>query len=158
MVIRRPILIACCAAAAAVLVAASAGCAARHTQATPSRTPVTATRASKLPGIYLGAMAGPWNGPSVRPSELLLGADWTISKLRWTAWNQRSAEGRGLWVACSGASGPCDKFWAAITVSQVHEHDGARYFAIMRLAGRHHRVIWLVMNTAQGWWQQRKRP
>jgi len=116
--------------------------------------------ARALPGIYLGAMAGPWHGPSVRPSTLLLGADWSIQKLRWTAWSRRRADGRGFFDACTGPAGgpPCEKFWATITVTHVQEHDGSRYFAIMKLTARHRRAEWLAMNTKLGWWDQRRRP
>ena len=58
------------AAAAAVLAAMVAGCVAGHAEASNAR---------RLPGLYLGSMAGDWYGPTVRPGELLLGADWTIS-------------------------------------------------------------------------------
>lgn len=142
------------------VVAASAGCTAGTTAgtiraATHARTPAVVTHARKLPGIYLGAMAGPWYGPSVRPTSVLLGADWNISKLRWTAWNSRRAVGRGFYDACTGPAGgpPCDKFWATITATDVQNHDGARYFAIMKIVGKQ-RQVKLVMNTKLGWWQQ----
>ena len=109
--------------------------------------------AARLPGLYLGSMAGEWYGPVVRPRELLLGADWTIGKLRWTEWNRRDAQGRGYWVACAGAGGPCEMFWATIAASDVREHDGSWYFAIMKVTGGRQRVGWLVMNKF-GCWQQ----
>jgi hypothetical protein len=151
------------AAAAGVLAAAVAGCAAGNAQVIHGTRPSVlghaqeAAHAGWLPGLYLGSMAGEWYGPSVRPSELLLGADWTISKLRWTVWNRREAEGRGYWVACGGAGGPCDMFWATIAASHVSEHDGSRYFAIMKVTGRHQQVQWLVMDKF-GCWQQSERP
>lgn len=151
------------AAAAALLAAAAAGCAAGSAQVTHARRPAAAVHARAeahagwLPGLYLGSMAGDWYGPSVRPGELLPGADWSIGKLRWTVWNRRHADGRGYWVACQGAGGPCDMFWATIAASHVSEHDGGRYFAIMKVSGRHQRVEWLVMNKL-GWWQQSDRP
>jgi hypothetical protein len=98
-------------------------------------------------------MAGPWYGPSLYPSTLLLGAGWTVGKLRWTDWTRWHADGRGYVVACQGAGGPCDNFWATITASRVREHDASRYFAIMKITGRHQQVEWLVMNTKLGWWQ-----
>ena len=152
---------------AGVLVAAVAGCAAGHARVTrarspavaaQARTPRAAARVRGLPGIYLGAMAGPWYGPAVRPSSLPLGADWSIGRLRWTHWSQRRADGRGHYVACQGAGGPCDSFWVTIAASHVREHDGHRYFAIMKITGRHQRAGWLVMNTELGWWQQSARP
>jgi hypothetical protein len=151
------------AAAAGVLAASVAGCAAGSAQAAHARRPASAVHARVaaharwLPGLYLGSMAGEWYGPSVRPSELLLGADWTIGKLRWAVWNRRDAEGRGYWVACAGAGGPCDMFWADIAASHVSDHDGSRYFAVMKVTGRHHRVEWLVMNKF-GVWQSSDRP
>ncbi|HYK32042.1 MAG TPA: hypothetical protein VEV63_08770 [Streptosporangiaceae bacterium] len=152
--------------AAGVLVAMVAGCAAGQADATQApkpraahaRTALLAAHARRPPGIYLGAMAGPWYGPSVRPSSLPLGADWSIDRLRWTHWSRRRADGRGYFVACQGADGPCDNFWVTIAASHVLRHDGRRYFALMKITGRHQRVEWLVMNTTVGWWQQSARP
>lgn len=48
-------------------------------------------------------------------------------------------------------------FWATIAASRVSEHDGSRYFAIMKVTGRHQQVEWLVMNKV-GWWQHSGRP
>jgi hypothetical protein len=55
---------------------------------------------------------------------------------------------------CAGAGGPCDYYRAAITVMHVRTHRGARYFATMKITGRHHHALWLVMNNQVGWWQQ----
>lgn len=145
------------AVAAGVLVAAVAGCAAGHARVADVRGPAVAAQARRFPGMYLGLGAGPWAGPKVRPSALLLGADWTVGKLRWTDWSRRHADGRGYYVACQGAGGPCDRFWAAIAANHVRDHDGSRHFAIMKITGRHQRVRWLVMNTKLGWWQQSDR-
>jgi hypothetical protein len=153
--------------AAGVLVAAVAGCAAGPARVAPAgrpeiavqaRTPQAAAQARRLPGASLGLMAGPWAGPAVRPSALLLGADWTVQRLRWTDWSRRHADGRGYYVACTGAHGPCDRFWAAIAASQVRDHDGRRYFAVMTITGRHQRIQWLTMNAKLGWWQRSGRP
>jgi Pyridine nucleotide-disulphide oxidoreductase, dimerisation domain len=48
----------------------------------------------------------------------MVGADWTISKLRWPVWNRRHAEGRGHWVACHGAGGP-SATWPTISSSST---------------------------------------
>ncbi len=153
---------------AAALVAAAAGCAAGHAGAAHARKPALTAHARRvhaathtaqqLPGIYLGAMAGPWYGPSVRPRTMLLGADWTVGRIQWTDWTWRHADGRGYYVACQGAGGPCDNFWASIRVTHIQEHHGARYFAIMNITSGRGQVIRLVMNTELGWWQQRARP
>ena len=119
-----------------------------------ARTARAATPARVLPGVYLGAMAGPWAGPKVRPRTLLLGADWTVEKLRWADWTQQHADGRGYVLDCQGGGGPCEHFWAAIRTWHVQEHHGARYFAIMTITGRHGHVTRLVMNTKLGWWQK----
>ena len=147
------------AAVSLTLIGASAGCAATDVQAAHALKPRPMSEARKLPGIYLGAMAGPWYGPSVRPSSLLLGADWNILKLRWADWSPTRAYGHGLYDACTGPAGtpPCDKFSAAITVTHVRKHDGRQYFAIMKIAGKNRPVTWLIMNTKLGWWQQRER-
>jgi hypothetical protein len=130
------------AVAVAVLVAAAAGCTAGHPGAADAHHPAVtahshraqaAPHAPELPGIYLGLGAGPWYGPKVRPRTLLLGADWTVTRIRWTDWTRQHADGRGYYVACRGAGGPCDDFWAVIRVTHVREHRGARYFAIMKI-------------------------
>lgn len=154
---------------AAVLVAVAAGCATGPAGVTHGRKPAVAAHARtghaaahapELPGLYLGAMAGPWYGPSVRPRLLFLGADWAIRYLRWTSWSQRRADGHGFEDGCMGPAGrpPCDKFWATITATDVRQHDGSRYFAVMKLTSRSGHVEWLVMNTKFGWWDQRARP
>lgn len=105
---------------------------------------------SRRPGIYIGD--APWTGPRVRPRAVFLGADWNIEKLRWSDWTRRDADGRGFYRACAGADGPCISFWARIRVRQVREHHGRRYFALMKLTGRHGKVKWLHMSTSIGLW------
>lgn len=156
------------AVAAGALAGAMAGCVAGHPRiahtsgpvaAVQGRTPGAAAHASGLPGLYLGSMAGPWyDGPRVRPAALLLGADWTISELRWTDWSRLRADGRGYEVGCQGARGPCHRFWAVVAAAHVRVHAGSRHFAVMKVTGRRQRVMWLVMNTKLGWWQQSDRP
>jgi hypothetical protein len=108
--------------------------------------------ARKLPVVYLGGMAGPWGSPSVRPHEFFLGADWVISRLKWSSWTQRSATGHGTYDACAGANGPCTKFYAGVTVSVVKVHRGKRYFADMKITGKHRKTMYLVMSSKLGWW------
>jgi hypothetical protein len=96
-------------------------------------------------------MAGSWYGPSVRPRTLDLGADWTINNLRWTNWGQQSAAGHGHYGECAGARGPCGYFQATVTVWRVRVHDGARYFATMRITGGHQKAQRLVMNKLGIW-------
>jgi len=112
----------------------------------------TAVSARKLPVAYLGAMAGPWGSPSVRPHTFLLGADYTISKMKWSSWTQHSATGHGSYLACAGAMGPCVKFSAGITLTVVKVHSGTRYFADMKITGKHRKAIYLVMSSKLGWW------
>jgi hypothetical protein len=111
-----------------------------------------AAPARRLPVAYLGGMAGPWGSPSVRPRNFFLGADWVISKLKWSSWTQRSAAGHGTYDACAGAAGPCTKFYAGITLTVVKTHHGTRYFADMKITGKHRKAMYLVMNTKLGWW------
>jgi hypothetical protein len=118
----------------------------------------SAGRTSGLPGMYLGAGYGSWYGPKVRPRELILGADWEIQNIRWTNWAQAHADGQGYYDACAGAFGPCARFPGAIQVSQVLEHHGHPYFAIMKITRKNGRAIWLVMNTRRGSWVQRNTP
>jgi hypothetical protein len=126
--------------------------------ASPSTSPSATATASPtapapdaLPGIYLGSMAGPWVGLKVRPPVLYLGADWTITKLRWADWTRRHADGRGYEVGCAGADGPCTRSWDTITLSRVRVHGGARYFALMRLDPRLGRERWMHMDGFGVW-------
>lgn len=138
------------------------------TQKAPVRTRTLplAARAPKLPGVYLGGGDGPWVGPKVRPHALFLGADFSIMRLRWTDWKKQRADGRGHWIACQGAGGPCQRFWAVIRVTHVQKHHGACYFAIMKVTGKHGqvingkhgRVIWMVMDPRFGFWVQQNHP
>jgi hypothetical protein len=131
----------------------AAALAASLTAGVATATTAQAAPARKLPVAYLGSGAGSWGQPSVRPHAFLLGADWTISKLRWADWRQGSASGHGEYLACAGAAGPCTKFWAGLTLTHVRVHRGTRYFATMKITGKHRRTQWLVMNTRLGWWQ-----
>jgi hypothetical protein len=133
------------AAVTAALVAALAGLGGIANAATPS----------KLPVAYQGGMAGPWAQPSVRPSALYLGADWSVTRLKWADWTQRSARGHGKYLACAGASGPCVKFLATLTLTQVKVHHHTRYFATMEITGKNRKPQWLVMSTKLGWWVQK---
>jgi hypothetical protein len=135
------------------LVTVSAACAtAAH--GAPAGQDRTKASVSTYPVVYLGGMAGGWMGPSVRPRTLYLGADWTISGLRWADWGQQEASGHGTYDACAGAAGPCDRFWAAITVTDVRTHHGTRYFAAMKVTGTGQPTDWLVMDMF-GVWQRR---
>jgi hypothetical protein len=111
-----------------------------------------AAAARKLPVAYLGNMDGPWGRPSVRPREFFLGADWVISRMKWSSWTQRRAAGHGTYDACAGAAGPCTKFYAGITLTVVKVHHGTRYFAHMKITGKHRKAMYLVMSTKWGWW------
>ncbi|MGH3401457.1 MAG: hypothetical protein ACRDRJ_02895 [Streptosporangiaceae bacterium] len=101
-------------------------------------------------------MDGPWYGPSVRPRALALGADWEVSCLRWGHWGQHGASSvHGIYGSCAAADGPCaTTFWAAITVMRVRMRRGARYFATMKITGRHQSTEWLVMDDFGGWDQR----
>jgi hypothetical protein len=108
--------------------------------------------ARKLPVVYLGAGAGPWAQPTVRPHQFLLGADYSIGPMHWTRWTQTTAVGHGRYLACAGASGPCTKFTATLTLTHVKVHRGTRYFATMKITGKHRKAAWLVMSASLGWW------
>jgi hypothetical protein len=129
------------------------GASARTTHGSAAAQVKHTASAASYPVIYLGSMAGEWADPSVRPPLLDLGADWDISGLRWADWGQDGAAGHGTYDACAGAGGPCDRFQAAITVTEVRKHDGTRYFATMKIIGRDQPTMWLVMNGF-GVWQQ----
>ena len=111
-----------------------------------------------LPGAYLGAMAGRWAGPEQRPRYFDLGADWSIVGLKWAYWTQGQAYGHGRYIESAGASCPCTRYWAAITLAVVRSHDGQRYFATMEITAKHRRALRLIMNTTAGWWQEQTDP
>jgi hypothetical protein len=104
-----------------------------------------AAPAHRLPVVYQGMAI--WSAPSVRPHTLGLGADTEVSRLSWTHWNNSSAVGHGRFVACAGADGPCLKYTATLRLTHVKIHRGTRYFATLRLTGRHHKTLWLVMRS-----------
>jgi hypothetical protein len=128
--------------AAALAVGMTAGiAAATAAQAAPAR---------KLPVVYQGMAI--WSGPKVRPHTLVLGADTEVSVLSWSHWNNSSAEGRGKFVACPGAQGPCVHYEATLTLTHVKSHAGIRYFATLKLAGKHHKTRWLTMRGGSWFW------
>jgi hypothetical protein len=114
-----------------------------------------ATSTRKLPGAYLGAMAGQWAGPKIRPRYFDLGADWSVYLLKWAGWGQDAADGHGRYIESAGAGCPCTRYWATIALTHVKDHDGIRYFATMKITGEHRKALWLVMNTSLGWWREK---
>jgi len=129
-------------AAAALAVGMTAGIAtATAAQAAPAR---------KLPVVYQGMAV--WTGPRVRPHLLVLGADTEVSDLSWPRWNQTSAVGKGKFDACAGAAGPCVAYKATLTLTHVKSHAGTRYFATLKLTGKHHKTRWLTMRGGSWFW------
>ncbi len=121
--------------AAATAIVALTGCAGTAAAAPASRTPV----------MYSG-MATPWTNPARRPHSFVLGADFEVVKTNWSRWTNTSAFGHGHLIACAGAAGPCVKFVAGITLTVVKTHDGTKYFASMKLTGKHHKTQHLEMH------------
>ncbi len=109
-----------------------------------------AAPARRLPVVYQGMAI--WSGPRVRPHELVLGADAAVTHLSWSHWSNSSAEGRGRYLACAGAAGPCVAYAATLTLTHVKKHSGTRYFATMKLAARHHKTRWLTMHGGSWRW------
>jgi hypothetical protein len=120
-------------AVAATFVALT-GCAGTASAAPSSRTPV----------MYSG-MGTAWTNAARRPHSFVLGADFEIVKTNWSRWTNTGAFGHGHLIACAGAEGPCVKFVAGITLTVVKTHDGTRYFASMKLTGKHHKTQKLKM-------------
>jgi hypothetical protein len=110
-------------------------------------TAATAQTASPdtLPVVYAGGQ-GPWDNLGVQPHLILLGADYDVQKLSWSGWTARSAHGDGKLVDCAGAAGPCIKYRAGMTLSDVKTHHGTRYFATMKITGKGHKTRRLVMS------------
>jgi hypothetical protein len=148
---------------AVVVMAAAAGlsaCAPGVSKPDPAKsgsTHAASTRTTSKPtpsGAYLGAMAGPWLGPEIRPRYFDLGADWSLVGLKWTHWTDVEAYGHGRYIESASAACPCTRYWAAITLSSIRDHDGRAYFATMEIVGKHRKALRLVMNTKLGWWQE----
>ncbi len=99
---------------------------------------------AKTPVMYSG-MGTPWANAARRPHTFVLGADFEVKKTSWSRWNSTGAFGYGHLVACAGARGPCVRFLAGVTLSHVRKHDGTRYFATMKLTGKHRRTQILKM-------------
>jgi|HubBroStandDraft_3_1064219.scaffolds.fasta_scaffold157758_2 hypothetical protein len=128
--------------AAALAVGMTAGLAtATAAQAAPARRP---------PVVYQGMAI--WFHPRVRPRELVLGADAAVTHLSWSHWNNSRAEGRGRYLACAGAAGPCVNDAATLTLTHVRKHSGTRYFATLKLALKHHKTRWLTMRGGTWRW------
>jgi hypothetical protein len=100
-------------------------------------------------------MAGPWAGPQIRPRYFDLGADWSLVELTWTRWTDVEAYGHGRYIESASAACPCTRYWAAITLTDIRDHDGRAYFATMEIMGKHRKALRLVMNTKLGWWQEK---
>jgi hypothetical protein len=109
-----------------------------------------AAPAHKLPVVYQGMAI--WSGPAVRPHNLVLGADTEVSHLSWSHWTNSRAVGRGKFLACAGAQGPCVRYKATLTLTHVKKHRGIRYFATLKLTGKHHKTRWLVMRSGSWFW------
>lgn len=104
---------------------------------------------TSLPVIYSG-MGGTWANASVRPRLFVLGALYYMESMSWSRWTDSGALGHGKQIACAGAAGPCDNYRVTITLTHVARHDGRRYYATMKIAGKRHKTYWLVMRD--GWW------
>jgi hypothetical protein len=148
--------------AVVIMAAASlSGCAAGVSKPGPARSASrhaaadSATNRSALPGAYLGAMAGPWSGPQIRPPSFELGADWSLVGLKWAHWTDAGAYGHGRYVESASAACPCTRYWAAVTLTDLRNHDGRAYFATMVITARHRKALRLVVNTRLGWWQEK---
>jgi hypothetical protein len=112
----------------------------------------SAAPAERTPVMYTQGMGPPWAGPARRPHSFVLGADFGISKVSWSAWTNSGASGKGRLLGCAGAQGPCVKYLAAITLRVVKVHHGTRYFATMKITGKRHKTLHLVMRG--GLWTQ----
>jgi hypothetical protein len=99
--------------------------------------------AKHLPVVYQGMAI--WSDPSVRPHVLVLGADYDVAGLKWKDWRSHSASGHGRLDDCAGASGPCTKYRAVLTLTDVKLHHHRPYFAALKITGKHHRTRLLVM-------------
>jgi hypothetical protein len=127
--------------AAAATIIALAACA----TTTVSASAAPAAPAERTPVMYSG-MGTAWTNPARRPHSFVLGADFEVVKMSWSQWTNTGAFGRGHLVACAGAAGPCAKFVAGVTLSTVKTHDGTRYFASMKLTGKHRKTQRLKMH------------
>jgi transcription elongation factor len=108
--------------------------------------------AARTPVIYTDGMGPAWGGPARRPHGFTLGADYGVDKMTWARWTNSGARGNGHLVACAGATGPCIKYHADVTLSRVRIHHRTRYFSAMTITGKHRKPKHLVMRN--GIWTQ----
>jgi hypothetical protein len=112
---------------------------------------VPAAQAGTSVVAYTCGMAGNWQCPAVRPSEIGFGALWDIAGMRWTQWTGDSAYGAGTYWLGSGAG-----YRAEVALTDVTHHGSQRYFedALITASGHHAVRLWYGSNHgAVGWWK-----
>jgi|HubBroStandDraft_1064217.scaffolds.fasta_scaffold42093_2 hypothetical protein len=114
----------------------------------------SAAPAERSPVMYSGM--GAWQNPARRPSSFILGAGFGISRTSWSVWNPTRAYGQGHLLACAGINGPCIRFRATVSLWNVRQHRGIRYFAYMKLTGKRQKTRWLAMRDGE--WLQVAHP
>lgn len=110
--------------------------------------------AERTPVMYTDGMGPAWGGPARRPHAFTLGADFGVAKMTWSSWTNSGARGHGRLFACAGAKGPCVGYRAGVTLWRVRTHRHTRYFASMKITGKHRKTRHLVMRD--GLWTQVK--
>ena len=112
---------------------------------------VPAAQAGTSVVAYTCGMAGNWQCPAVRPSEIGFGALWDIAGMRWTQWTEDSAYGAGTYWLGSGAG-----YRAEVALTDVTHHGSQRYFedALITAAGHRAVRLWYGSNHGVvGWWR-----
>lgn len=126
--------------------AAAAGAAAMLGAGLATTAASAAPTSSRPVVAYNTASPGPWNHPAPRPHALLSGGygTWGARHLSWSRWNTRSAKGHGqafgYFVSESLTTYP-----ASVSLWDVKNHHGLRYFAKMKMSAHGHKTIRLTM-------------
>jgi hypothetical protein len=112
---------------------------------------VPAAQASTSVVVYACGMAGNWQCPAVRPSEVGFGALWDIAGMHWTHWTSRSAYGAGMYWLGRGVG-----YRADIALTDVERHRGQRYSRDALITAHRHRAVRLWYGSKHGmvgWWK-----
>jgi hypothetical protein len=112
---------------------------------------VSTAQASTSAVVYACGMAGNWQCPAVRPSEVGFGALWDIAGMRWTHWTGGSVYGAGMYWLGRGVG-----YRADIALTVVKHHGSQWYFEDALITGTGHGAVrlWYGSNHGVvGWWR-----
>jgi hypothetical protein len=107
--------------------------------------------ARSVPVIY--ATFGNWQGPTVEPRNMTMGAEFVLVRMRWTRWNGSFAKAGGTDQWADGEAGQLHRWPSTITLSRVRNHRDQRYYSRMKIASHGHHTFRLSYRIPGGWFQ-----